>query len=210
MAADTTRSDLSPSLDIGADRVAKVYAQAVVEAADAAGCRRDVLDELAALVRDVLPQVPRAREVFSSPRIDVAEKEALIDRVAGGRMQPTTVRALHVLARHGRLGILAEVSAAAERLADQLDGRHQATITTAIPLADEERSQLAGSVEQSLGLRLSPTFAVDPRLIGGLIVRVGDTIYDRSIATGLTRLGDNLHRRTNHEVQHGRDRLTSA
>ena len=119
MAADTTRSDLSPSLDIGADRVAKVYAQAVVEAADAAGCRRDVLDELAALVRDVLPQVSRAREVFSSPRIDVAEKEALIDRVAGGRMQPTTVRALHVLARHGRLGILAEVSAAAERLADQ-------------------------------------------------------------------------------------------
>jgi F0F1-type ATP synthase delta subunit len=65
-------------------------------------------------------------------------------------------------------------------------------------------------VEQAVGGSLAPSFVVDPGLIGGLVVRVGDTVYDQSIATGLVRLGGNLHRRTIHEIQHGRDRLTSA
>jgi F-type H+-transporting ATPase subunit delta len=115
-----------------------------------------------------------------------------------------------VLARHGRLGIVAEVAAAARRLAEEMEGRQQATITTAVSLADDEQRRIVADVEQAVGVTLAPSFAVDPDLIGGLVVRIGDTVYDQSIATGLSRLGGNLHRRTIHEIQHGRDRLTSA
>jgi len=200
----------SQSLDIGAERIARVYAQAIVEAADGKNCRDEVLAELESFVRDVLPKVPRAREVFESPRVSVEEKDALIDRIATGRLLPTTVNALHVLARHGRLGIVAGVAAAARRLAEELAGRRQAMITTAVPLSDDDQRRIVTDVEQVVGVSLAPSFAVDPDLIGGLVVRIGDTVYDQSIATGLARLGGNLHRRTIHEIQHRRDRLASA
>ena len=208
-AADSSTAE-SLATDTGAERIARVYAQAIIEAADARNCRAEVLAELDGLVRDVLPKVPRARAVFESPRVSVEQKDALIDRIAAGRMQPTTVHALHVLARHGRLGIVAEVAAAARKLAEELAGRRQAAFTTAVPLADDERRQLVADVEQAVGGSLAPSFHVDPGLIGGLVVRIGDTVYDQSIATGLGRLGGNLHRRTIHEIQHGRDRLASA
>jgi F-type H+-transporting ATPase subunit delta len=200
----------SKAVDISAQRVARVYAQAILEAADKKNCRAEVIEELESLVRDVLPRVPRAAEVFASPKVPVEEKQAVIERIAAGRMLPTTVHSLHVLARHGRLGILAPIAAAARALADELAGLQVATITTATPLSEEQQQQLAGEIEQAVGARLSPTFGVDSDLIGGLVVKIGDTVYDQSIATGLARLGGNLHRRTIHEIQHGRDRLTAS
>ena len=209
MSAASSSSE-SPDLDTGAERIARVYAQAIIEAADGKHCRDEVIAELEQFVREVLPRVPQARAVFESPRVSVEQKSSLIDRIATGRMRPTTVHALHVLARHGRLGIVAEVAAAARRVAEELAGRRQATFTTAVPLPEDQRRKLVADVEQAVGASLAPSFAVDPDLIGGLIVRIGDTVYDQSIATGLARLGGNLHRRTIHEIQHGRDRLASA
>jgi F-type H+-transporting ATPase subunit delta len=190
-------------VDIAVDRVAKVYAQAIVEAADAAGCRREVIGELGLLAREVLPKVPQAETVFGSPKVSAEEKASLIDRIAKGRMLPTTVHALHVLARHGRLGILAAVVHAAERLADDLDGRKQATFTTAVPIDAAEQGRIVADVEKALSATLTPTFVVDPGIIGGLVVRVGDTIYDQSVATSLSRLGGRLHQRNIHAIQNG-------
>jgi F-type H+-transporting ATPase subunit delta len=202
--------DRPTPFDPSAERIARVYAQAIVAAADAAGCRDAVIDELGSFVRDVLSKVPAAASVFASPRVTVEQKEAIINRVAGGRLGPTTVHALCVLARHDRLGILAEVAAAARTLDDELAGRRQATFTTAVALADEERGRLVAEVAEAVGSTLAPSFVVNPEIIGGLVVRIGDTVYDQSIASGLSRLAGNLHRRTIHEIQYGRDRLTSA
>ena len=179
MASAKDIPDATP-LDISAERVAKVYAQAIVDAADRKNCRRDVIAELSAIVHDVLPKVPRAREVFASPKVAIEQKAALIDRITAKTMQATTNHALHVLARHGRLGILPEIVAAAERLADEREGRRQATFTTAVPLDAAERQRIVGEVERALRSTLSPTFVVDPEIVGGLVVRVEDTVYDQS------------------------------
>jgi F-type H+-transporting ATPase subunit delta len=190
-----------PPLDIGAERVAKVYAQAIVEAADRAKCRREVLDELAAIVDDVLARVPKARAVFASPKVSPEEKAAIVDRIAKGRVLPTTLHALHVLARHGRLDVLAEVVAAARRLSDTLDGRRQAVFTTAVPLDAAEQQRIVAEVSKALAVTLAPTFVVDPDVLGGLVVRVDDTVYDQSVATSLVRLGDRLKQRSIRAIQ---------
>jgi F-type H+-transporting ATPase subunit delta len=190
-------------VDIATDRVAKVYAQAIIEAAADAKCLDAVLSELATLARDVLPRVPEAQTVFASPKVAAEDKAAMIDKIAKGRLTPTTVNALHVLAKHGRLGILAAVAAAAERLADERAGRSQATFTTAVPLDAAEQGRVVADVEKSLAARLKPTFRVDPGIIGGLVVRIGDTIYDQSVATSLARLGDRLQDRNIHAIQNG-------
>jgi len=202
MTASTATAD-AKHVDIAADRVAKVYAQAIVEAADAAGCRRQVLAELAAIAGEVLPRVPEAQAVFASPKIPAEEKAALIDKIAKGRLLATSVNALHVLAKHGRLGMLAAVVDAAERLADERDGVRRATFTTAVPLDPTEQARVAADVEKALAASLKPEFVVDPGIIGGLVVRVGDTIYDQSVATSLVRLGGRLQQRNVHAIQHG-------
>jgi F-type H+-transporting ATPase subunit delta len=204
--AETRSTPFDPS----AERIARVYAQAILEAADAASCRGEVIEELEVFVRDVLPSVPGAVAVFASPKVTVEQKEAVINRVAGGRLQPTTVHALCVLARHGRLGIVAEVAAASRTLDDEHAGRRQATFTTAVPLGPDDQGRIVAEVSGAVGSALSPSFVVDPDIIGGLVVRIGDTVYDQSIASGLSRLAGNLHRRTIHEIQYGRDRLASA
>ena len=203
-------ADHQARLDPAAERIARVYAQAILEAADAAGCRGQVIDEVAAFVGDVLPKVAGALAVLASPQVAAEQKESLIRRVAGGRLLPTTVHAMCVLARHDRLEILAEVASAVRKLDDEAAGRRQATFTTAVPLGDDERRRILAEVEEAVGVKLAPVFTVKADLIGGLVVRIGDTVYDQSIASGLSRLGGNLHRRTIHEIQYRRDRLTSA
>lgn len=199
----TDESSSSPGVDIATEHVAKVYARAIVEAADAAGCGREVIDELTSLARDVLPQVPQAVAVFASPKVSIESKQAIIDRLAAGRLRPTTTHSLHVLARHGRLGLLPAVATAAARLADALEGIHEAEFTTAVPLAPAQQVQVAADVQRSLAIALRPTFVVDPAIVGGLVVRVGDTIYDQSVATSLVRLGDRLRQRNISALQTG-------
>jgi len=199
----TTSTSSTGHIDIAADRVAKIYAQAVVEAAEAAGCRHEVIAELGLLAREVLPKVPEAVVIFASPKVSAEEKDRIIDKLAGGRMKPTTTNALHVLARHGRLGMLAAVVEAAERLAERRDGRQQATFTTAVPLDAAEQARIVGDTEKALSASLVPSFVVDPAIIGGLVVRVGDTIYDQSVATGLARIGGRLQQRNIHAIQNG-------
>jgi F-type H+-transporting ATPase subunit delta len=200
---NTTDKTPTGHIDIAADRVAKIYAQAIVEAADAAGCRREVLDELGMLAHEVLPRVPEAVAVFSSPKVSSEEKDRIIDKLAAGRLKPTATNTLHVLARHGRLGMLAAVVEAARRLADQRDGKQQATFTTAVPLDAAEQARIVGDTEKALSASLVPSFVVDPAIIGGLVVRVGDTIYDQSVATGLSRIGGRLQQRNIHAIQTG-------
>lgn len=201
MPRSTTSQSESARIDITADRVAKVYAQAILEAADAAKCVDTVLAELATLARDVLPKVPEARAAFASPKVPAEQKAALIDKIGKGRLAPTTVNTLHVLARHGRLGILAPIVASLEQLADERAGRQQATFTTATALSADEQTKIAAEVEKALAARLKPEFVVDPDIIGGLIVRIGDTIYDQSVVTSLTRLGGRLQQRNIEAIQ---------
>lgn len=193
--------------DVGVERLAKVYAQAVLDAAELAGCREEVLGELRALAHDVLPKVPAAAGVFASPRIAVEEKEAMVDKICAGRVLPTTLHTLHVLARHDRLGLLADVVEAAGRLADERDGLKRAEFITAVPLDAADRERVVAEAAAALGTRLAPTFTVDPDLLGGLIVRVEDTVHDHSVATSLRRLGSSLKQRSIHEIQYRRDRL---
>jgi F-type H+-transporting ATPase subunit delta len=196
--------------DIGVERLSKIYAQAIIEAADRKQCRREVIEELGAMVRDVLPRVPKAGLVFDSPKVTPEEKSAVINRICAGRVLPTTLHALHVLARHGRLGMLHQVVIAAERRADEMEGRSQATFTTAHPLDSDEQREIVTAVETAVGTSVTPTFIVNPELIGGLIVRIADTVYDHSVATSLVRLRARLKQRSIHEIQYGRDRLGTA
>jgi F-type H+-transporting ATPase subunit delta len=72
-----------------------------------------------------------------------------------------------------------------------------------MPLDSAEQARIVADTEQALSASLKPTFVVDPTIIGGLVVRVGDTIYDQSVATGLARIGGRLQQRNIQAIQTG-------
>ena len=76
-----------------------------------------------------------------------------------------------------------------------------------MPLEAADRERIVAETSKALGVALAPTFTVNPDLLGGLVVRVEDTVYDQSVATSLSRLGDRLKQRSIHEIQYRRDRL---
>ena len=148
--ASSDRTDRSAT-DVGVQRLARVYAQALLDSAEKAGCRAEVLGELGSLASDVLPKVPSATALLGSPRVPVEEKEALIEKICAGRVHPTTLHTLHVLARHDRLGILADIVAAAGRMADERDGLRRAEFITAVPIDPAEREHWPLGVAVRIG-----------------------------------------------------------
>ena len=125
-------------------------------------------------------------------------------------MSTITLNALLVLANHERLGLLPELVNALRRELDQRAGRREAVLTTANSITADEQAAILKSVEESLGESLTAHFSVNPDLLGGLVVRIEDTVYDHSVSTSLVSLAERLKHRSIHEIQHRRDRLGSA
>ncbi len=203
-------SPLAAPHDIGAARLAKVYAQAIVEAADRHQCQSEVVEELTHIVEDVLPRVESLTSVLESPRITTSDKTALVSKTFSGRVSTITLNTLLVLANHERLGLLPELVKALRRELDQQAGRREAVFTTANPITPDEQAAILKSVEESLAESLTAHFSVNPDLLGGLVVRIEDTVYDHSVSTSLVSLAERLKQRSIHEIQHRRDRLGSA
>jgi F0F1-type ATP synthase delta subunit len=103
-------------MDVTAEQVARVYAQAFIDAAAKAADMADLVEQMAGLV-DVLDRSPRLGEVFKSALISQEEKESTIDRVFGKRVSPVVLNFLKVLGRHGRLELLRPIA----RLVVKLD-----------------------------------------------------------------------------------------
>ena len=203
-------SPLAAPHDIGAARLAKVYAQAIVEAADRHECQAEVVEELTHVVEEVLPRVDSLTSVLESPQVTTSDKTAIVSKTFSGKISTTALNALLVLASHERLGLLPELVSALRRELDQRAGKREAVLTTANPITPEEQATILKSVEESLGESLTAHFSVNPDLLGGLVVRIEDTVYDHSVSTSLVSLAERLKQRSIHEIQHRRDRLGSA
>ena len=183
------------------ESIGATYAKALLATSEKSGETADVLTDLEALVRDVLASQPRFAEALSSPRISNEEKLAMIDRTLGGRVPPTLLKFLKVVARHGRFNVLPAIAARYRNQVNELAGRAAVTIITAEPMDAGIRSQVEQTVQQRLGKPIDMRAEVDESLIGGIVVRVGDTVFDGSIANRLERLRQTAIRNTAAKLQ---------
>ena len=116
--------------------------------------------------------------------------EALSSAVRG---EPDVVRSLMVLLlENDRIALLPQIALAFGDLVDRREGIAKARITTAVPIDEAARPQLVRRLEQTSGLKLRATFAVDPALIGGAKVQIGDHLVDSSVHGKLIALGRQL------------------
>ncbi|NLY02071.1 MAG: ATP synthase F1 subunit delta [Rhodopirellula sp.] len=193
--------------DVTVEHVADVYAEAFVGAASRADQVDALIDELDSLLTDVLLPHPDLERILASALVSHDEKLEVLDRVLAGRASPLLLNFLKVLSRHGRLDLLRAVYRKAHDRYDRLRGRVRVRLTT--PVAID--AALAGRIAEDLrGLAAGEPVleqVIDPTLIGGAVVQIGDTVYDASIAAQLKILRQQMMDRSAHEIQSGRDRF---
>jgi F-type H+-transporting ATPase subunit delta len=205
--AEDARTAAQIEADVGVEHIARVYAKALVDATERAGATASTLDEFDAVIGEVLAPHPKLEAVLASALVSPEEKSGMIERVFAGRVSATLVNFLKVVARHGRLDCLRAIHAESHAVVDRLRNRIPVLLTTAKPLGPAELDRIAQDIRARLGGE--PVFQqeVDPNLIGGAVLRVGDTVHDGSVANQLNKLRQRMIERTAHEIQSRRDRF---
>ena len=191
--------------DVAVEKIAEVYAEAFLNTVDTRGeSADDKLGEFASFV-DVLRELPKFDTVISSAMIATEEKLSLIDKAIGAQASPTFKNFLQVVAKRGRLDILRTIHSEAAKIVDKRRNRIPVTITTAVPLDEQSFGSLSEKLRVVVGGEPIIKSVVDPETIGGLVVRVGDTIYDASLLTQLKNVRQQMIDRSAHEIQSRRD-----
>lgn len=193
--------------DPGAQAVASLYARSYLSAANSTNTH-DAEEELGSFIDEVLVANPEFRSVLVSDSISRDDKLSLIDRALAPKCSEFFANFLKVLVRHGRVGLIEQIREVVAQVNEEQAGKQRVQIRSARALSDGSRQQILDQLKSKLGFDPILVESVDESLIGGLILQVGDTVYDSSLRTRVKTLASRLTERTLNEIQSGRDRFS--
>ncbi len=197
--------------DPSARAIARTYADAFLNAAASAeGGAEAAVEEYQSFVNDVLVPHPEFANLLTSGILGPDERLGVVDRVVGPRASQRFTGFLQVLARHDRLDLLPLILEETKLRHEERTGRKRVTVTSAQPLTEETLREVTSRLDASLPFTPIVTNTVDATIIGGLIIQIGDTVYDSSLRNRLNQLSHRLSQRSLHEIQSGRDRFCTA
>ena len=175
-----------------AARIARVYAEALMTQAREAQQVDAVGDELTSIVSEVLPSSPESEAFLVSTAVNRKVKEPMLSSAFGNATSDLVQRFLGVLNDNNRLGLLRAVNAAYQKLREQSQGRTRVKVVSATDLSEQQSEQLKTTLKQSLKVEPVLEMRTDPEILGGLIVQVGDRVYDSSVRSRLNNLRTHL------------------
>ena len=174
-------------LDPAQLHLCQMYARALLRAAEKAGIVQQVLDEFAALETELLDAVPPLENLLRSPRTPPGTKRKILDRALEGKVSDVLLNFLRVVIQHRRFDWLRLIHRQALALQEEKE-RTEVEVTAARVLPAELHQQIVWQLERALKCPVRLKVGVNPELIGGLVLRVGDIVYDGSVAGRLARL----------------------
>ena len=169
--------------------IARPYAEAAFKLARESATLpqwSDALQRLSAVVR-----TDAARELIGNPRLADTQVAALVADVAGS-LAPEQRNFVTVLAGNERLAVLPEIVEVYEQLRNAHEGVLDARIGSAYPLSDQQVAEVVATLEARYGRKVKATISVEPDLIGGISIRIGDEVLDASVRGKLAQLADAL------------------
>jgi F-type H+-transporting ATPase subunit delta len=175
------------------DRLIQGYARALFSVAEAEGSLDDVEDELFRFGKTVQAD-PRLREALTDPALPVENKKSVIRELLNEKASPHAVALLGFLVEQGRVKDLPRIIEALVELAGQQRRRAVAEVRAAIPLDQAHRARLAEALEHATGKDVELKLLVDPSVIGGVMARVGDQVFDGTIRRKLDMAREQLSR----------------
>jgi F-type H+-transporting ATPase subunit delta len=167
---------------------ARRYAEALLDIATSDGAVAPYRASLERLAQAIGPEAIRA---LRDPRSPLARRRAALG--AATNAEPKAVRAvLALLLDRDRIALLPAIARAYGELVDRREGIAKAKIVTTVELSEREQRELVAGLERASGTRIRATFAVDPALIGGATIQLGDHLVDASIRAQLASLARTL------------------
>jgi F-type H+-transporting ATPase subunit delta len=124
---------------------------------------------------------PAMADALGSPKLDAAEKTTLFLSVAGDRFGPSMRNFVRVLIDADRIELLPEIRMLFEDMRNEAEGVAEARIETAMPITEAQLGELTAALAKRFGKRIQASTAVNPKLIGGARIAVGDTVIDGSV-----------------------------
>lgn len=173
-----------------ATRYASALADVVTTGPGAAA--EATLGELRAF-ESVLSSSPELQNALTSPAVPPSRKRAVVGRLADHlKLSRVTRNFLFVLIDHRRISSLADIVQSFETVADERLGFARADVSSAREIAEPQRQQLNAQLERLSGKRIRARYSIDDSLIGGVVARIGSTVYDGSVRGQLNSLGKRL------------------
>jgi F-type H+-transporting ATPase subunit delta len=204
----TVQKKASQGARFGEDAlVVKQYAEAFVNAASQQNQAEGAIDDLEAIDREILEPHPEFQAMLGSPRVGLAQKDRVLVQLLEGKVADVVLRFLRVLNRHGRLGLLSAVASEARAVWDRRHNRIPVQIRTAVPLEKAQEDALRDRVAKMISATPIMKITTDPSLVGGLIIQVGDQVFDASLKNRLEQVRQRLIEGKTHEIQSRRDQF---
>jgi F-type H+-transporting ATPase subunit delta len=173
-------------------QIARRYALALADVATERGEAPLIQEELSAW-DTMIESSPLLREVVSNPTVAYEQKRKVLNElIARTRVRETTANFLKVLLQNQRLTELKEINEKLAQILDERSGAIAAHVITARPMAEESKAALQKKLTELTGKKVRFTFATDEELIGGLVARIGSTVYDGSVKNQLHNLEQTL------------------
>ena len=174
--------------------VARRYAQALYQEAEAQG-KAERVDEDMVSLQESLDASRELDQFFRSPLISREKKDAVIGKLFDGKVDDLIVRLMRLLVQKGREDILPAVIRQYADLRDERLGLVEAQVKTAMPMEYDETEDLRKALEAKTGKKVRLRIEVEPALVGGVVVRIGDRVYDGSVQHQLETLREQLEER---------------
>jgi len=180
---------ISGESQVIASRYAKALFQVVLEKKeDSERIDRELRDVSAVL--EANPELDRA---LGSPAVVSSKRVAIVEQVFGKKkLSRTTMNLLGVMTAKERMPILPMVRTAYRRQVDEHEKVENAEVVSSYALSKKEEKALIGRLSEITGKTVRAEFRTDPELVGGLIIKIGNLIYDSSVTTQLARLKERL------------------
>lgn len=195
--------------DSDQQQLGDVYARALLAFAEGAGNVDQLVDELGEVV-EAINGVAGLRSALESPRVGVDSKIGLLDKAFAGKVEKGLLHFLKVVGNKGRFDCLGAIASSARTLRDEMAGRVQAVVTSASPMDSEAVGRITDQLSKTLGKDVSLQVLVDPEILGGIVVRVGDTVYDGSVVNQLSQVRARAVKRASDAIREKLDRFTTS
>jgi F-type H+-transporting ATPase subunit delta len=173
------------------DRLVDGYASALLSVAEAEGAVAEVEDELFRFGR-TLESSNDLRDALIDPALPDERKKALLQDLLGERASPTTIHLLELVVAQGRARQLDVIAEHVSELAAERRRMVVAEVRTAVDLSEEERRRLAEVLARATDKQIELKVIVDPEVIGGVVARVGDQVFDGTVRTRLEAARERL------------------